>query len=59
MAITPSSDRVHVVGGCHRAAVLELLAIIRSLIHENQALRESASPGFARRRPIVFGPRHN
>jgi hypothetical protein len=30
-------------------AVCELLAIIRSLIHGNQALRESASPGFARR----------
>jgi hypothetical protein len=38
-----------------RAAVIELLAIIRSLIHENQALREAASPGFARKRPIVFG----
>jgi hypothetical protein len=31
-----------------RAAVIELLAIIRNLIHENQALREAASPGFAR-----------
>jgi hypothetical protein len=41
--------------GDARAAVIELLAIIRSLIHENQTLRESASPGFARRRPIVFG----
>jgi hypothetical protein len=41
--------------GDARAAVGELLAIIRSLIHENPALRESASPGFARRRPIVFG----
>ena len=38
-----------------RAAVIELLAIIRSLIRENQALREAASPGFARKRPIVFG----
>jgi hypothetical protein len=42
-------------GGDPRAAVIELLAIIRSLIHENQTLREAASPGFARRRPIVFG----
>jgi hypothetical protein len=42
-------------GGEARAAVGELLAIIRSLIHENQTLREAASPGFARRRPIVFG----
>lgn len=43
-------------GGDPPAAVVELLAIIRSLIHENQTLREAASPGFARRRPIVFGP---
>ena len=42
-------------GGDPRAAVVELLAIVRSLIHENQTLREAASPGFARRRPIVFG----
>jgi hypothetical protein len=42
-------------GGDPRAAAVELLAIIRSLIHENQALREATSPGFARRRPIVFG----
>jgi hypothetical protein len=42
-------------GGDPNAAVIELLAIIRSLIHENQALREASSPGFARRRPIVFG----
>jgi hypothetical protein len=39
----------------HCNAVMELLAIVRSLIHENQAPREAASPGFARRRPIVFG----
>jgi hypothetical protein len=32
----------------------ELLAITRSLIHEDQRLREAASPGFARRRPFVF-----
>jgi hypothetical protein len=38
------------------AAVIELLAIVRSLIHENQTLHEAASPGFARRRPTVFGP---
>jgi hypothetical protein len=43
------------VGSDSRATVIELLAIIRSLIHENQTLREAASPGFARRRPIVFG----
>ena len=43
--------------GDARAALAELLAIIRSLIHENKTLRETASPGFARRRPIVFGPR--
>jgi hypothetical protein len=42
--------------GDPRAAVIELLAIIRSLIHENQTLRQAASPGFARRRPTVFGP---
>jgi hypothetical protein len=42
-------------GGDPRAAIGELLAILRSLIHENQTLRETASPGFARRRPIVFG----
>jgi hypothetical protein len=41
--------------GDTRAAVGELLAIIRSLIHENRTLREAASPGFSRRRPIVFG----
>jgi hypothetical protein len=34
--------------------MVELLAIIRSLIHENEALRESASPGFTRKRPIIF-----
>jgi len=37
------------------AAVAELLAIVRSLIAENQKLREAASPGFARKRPMVFG----
>ena len=41
--------------GDARAAVIELLAIVRSLISENQKLREAASRGFARRRPIVFG----
>jgi len=39
--------------GDARAAVIELLAIVQSLISENQRLREAASPGFARRRPIV------
>jgi hypothetical protein len=38
--------------GDPREAVIELLAIIRSLIHENQALREAASPGFARKRRL-------
>lgn len=43
-------------GGDARAAVAELLAILlRSLVAENQKLREAASPGFARKRPIVFG----
>jgi hypothetical protein len=37
-----------------RSAVIELLAIVRSLIHENEALREAAPPGFARKRAIVF-----
>jgi hypothetical protein len=37
-----------------RSAVIELLAIVRSLIYENQALREAAWPGFARKRVIVF-----
>jgi hypothetical protein len=51
-----TADEVIAEGdGDPRVAVVELLAIIRSLIHENQALREAASPGFARRRPIVFG----
>jgi hypothetical protein len=44
-------------GGDARAAILELVAVIRSLILENKTLREAASPGFARRRPIVFGRR--
>ena len=44
-------------GGDARAAIVELVAVIRSLILENKTLREAASPGFARRRPIVFGRR--
>ena len=44
-------------GGDARAATLELVAVIRSLILENKTLRQAASPGFARRRPIVFGRR--
>jgi hypothetical protein len=51
-----ADDIIADCGGDPRAAVIELLAIIRSLIHENQALRQAASPGFARRRPKVFGP---
>jgi hypothetical protein len=42
-------------GGDARAAIVELVAVIRSLILENKTLRAAASPGFARRRPIVFG----
>ena len=41
-------------GGDARAAIVELVAVIRSLILQNITLREAASPGFARRRPIVF-----
>jgi hypothetical protein len=55
---TPDQTADDIIADCDgdaRAAVIELLAIIRSLIHENQTLREAASPGFARRRPIVFG----
>jgi hypothetical protein len=51
-----TDDIIADCGGDPRAAVVELVAIIRSLVHENQTLREAASPGFARRRPIVFGP---
>jgi hypothetical protein len=54
----PNQTADDIIADCDgdpRAAVIELLAIIRSLIHENQALREAASPGFARKRPIVFG----
>jgi hypothetical protein len=50
-----ADDIIADCGGDARSAVIELLAIVRSLIHENQKLREAASPGFARRRPIVFG----
>jgi hypothetical protein len=55
-----AADRIadDIIADCDgdpRTAVIELLAIIRSLIHENRALREAASPGFARRRPVVFG----
>jgi hypothetical protein len=55
---TPEQTADAIIADCDgdpRAAVVELLAIVRSLIHVNQALRESASPGFARLRPIVFG----
>jgi hypothetical protein len=50
-----ADDIIADCGGDARAAVIELLAILRSLIHENQTLREAASPGFARKRPVVFG----
>jgi hypothetical protein len=55
---TPHQTADDIIADCDgdpRAAVIELLAIILSLIHENQVLREAASPEFARRRPIVFG----
>jgi hypothetical protein len=52
-----ADDIIADCAGDARAAVLELVAIVRSLIHENQTLREAASPGFARRRPIVFAQR--
>jgi hypothetical protein len=57
---SPTTDQTvdDIIADCDgdpRAAVVELLAIIRSLIAENQKLREAASPGFARRRPMVFG----
>jgi|SRR5580698_8694563 hypothetical protein len=42
-------------GGDPRAAVIELAVIPHSLVYENRMLREAASPGFARRRPLVFG----
>jgi hypothetical protein len=40
--------------GDPRAAVNELVAIVGSLIEENKALRDAASPGYARKpRPGV------
>ena len=42
-------------GGDARATIAELVAVIHSLILENKTLRAAASPGFARRRPIMFG----
>jgi len=42
-------------GGDARAAIIELVAVIHSLILENKTLRQAASPGFARQRPVVFG----
>ena len=50
-------DIISDCGGDARAAIVELVAVIRSLILENKTLRAVASPGFARRRPIVFGRR--
>jgi hypothetical protein len=41
--------------GDARAAVAELLAIVRTLVHENQTLREAPPPRFARQWPMVFG----
>jgi hypothetical protein len=42
--------------GDPRAAVVALLRAVRALKDENRVLRGVASPGFARRRPFVFGP---
>jgi len=36
-------------GGDPHAAVTELIAIVRALIADNEALQEAASPGFRRR----------
>jgi hypothetical protein len=36
--------------GDARAAVNELVAIVGALIEENKALRDAASPGYARRK---------
>jgi hypothetical protein len=41
--------------GDARAAMVELLAIIHSLIRENQTPHEAASPGFARAADRVLG----
>ena len=59
-AFSPTFDQTvdDIIADCdgdRRAAVAELLAIVRSLIAENQKFREAASPGFARKRPMVFG----
>lgn len=35
--------------GDPRATVTELIAIVRALMADNEALREAASPGYARR----------
>jgi hypothetical protein len=37
------------------AAVVALVGIVQSLKDENRILRGAASPGFARRRPLIFG----
>jgi hypothetical protein len=42
--------------GDPRAAVVALLKVVRALKDENRVLRGVASPGFARRRPFMFGP---
>jgi hypothetical protein len=41
--------------GNSRAAVVALVSIVQGLKDENRVLRGAASPGFARRRPLVFG----
>ena len=41
--------------GNARAAVVALVIIVQSLKDENRLLRGAASPGFVRRRPLVFG----
>jgi hypothetical protein len=40
------------LGGDARAALIELVLIVRALIEENQALAAAASPGYARRGPL-------
>jgi hypothetical protein len=50
-----ADDIIAKCDGGPRAAVIELLAINRRLIRENLAPGEAASPGFALKRPIVFG----
>lgn len=45
--------------GDSRAAVVALVSIVQSLKDENRVLRGAALPGFARRRPLYLGRRHD